>query len=71
MTLEFVALDPGAAFDLGEAGAMVLAFVISGDGRFAQGEWKTHTAIRLDGADRLTLTAASSAELLLITVPRL
>ena len=71
LTLAFVALDPGAAFDLGEAGAMVLAFVISGEGRFAQGEWKTHTAIRLDDAERLTLTAASASELLMITVPRL
>ncbi len=71
LKLGFVALEPGAAFQLGEPGAMVLAFITEGEGSFPQGQWKQHTAIRLDGADRVALCASSPAQLLLITVAQL
>jgi len=71
LQLQFIALAPGASIELGETGAMVLAFVTEGEGALAQGEWKQHTAIRLDDAERLTLRASAPAQILLITAPKL
>lgn len=67
--LELVGLDAGATMTLGSPDATVLAFVTRGGGRCGDERWQEHSAFCLDGKDTAVLQAASTAELLVITLP--
>ncbi|MDB5571863.1 MAG: hypothetical protein JWN93_3046 [Hyphomicrobiales bacterium] len=66
--LELIALDPGAQATLGEPGALCLAFVQEGEGASPAGDWRAHTAMRLDD-ETLQVTARAAAHALVVTLP--
>ena len=68
--LELVALERGAQAVLGERGALTLAFIREGEGASPDGDWRAHTAMRLDG-ETLDVRARAPSEALLITLPQI
>jgi quercetin dioxygenase-like cupin family protein len=71
LRLWFVRLEPGATITLGEAGAVTLAFVVSGTGDAAGTPWRPRAGLRLAAGETADLTATGHAEIFLVTLPLL
>jgi hypothetical protein len=67
--LEMLRVAPDGQAVLGEADAMVLAFVVTGHGRGNAGSWHQHSAFRIGAGETLTLRGDELADLFVITLP--
>jgi hypothetical protein len=67
--LDMLRITPGGQAVLGEAGAMVMAFVSAGHGRCNGDPWYPHSAFRLAAGETLTLEGTDPTELFVITLP--
>jgi hypothetical protein len=67
--LEMLGIAKGASARLGEAGAMVLAFVVDGSGSGSPGPWRKHSAFCLASGETAELVASEAAELFVIALP--
>jgi hypothetical protein len=67
--LDMLRIESRGQVALGEASAMALAFVVSGQGRANGDAWYPHSAFRMDAGETLTLAVDELAELFVITLP--
>lgn len=67
--LEMIRLDQNAKIKIGEPGAMVLAFVVTGSGGGSAGPWRQHSAFRIEAGETVELASAELSELHVIVLP--
>jgi hypothetical protein len=67
--IELLRIDAGHTAVLGEPGAMVLAFMVSGKGHAAGSAYEDYSAFRVDAGEELALDAREVSELLVIVLP--
>ncbi len=67
--IEMLRITEGATITLGDANAMVLAFVISGRGKVAGGAFEDYSGFRIDAAESLRLDAHAVSQMLVMTLP--
>lgn len=67
--LEMLNIEPGGRARLGEAGAMVLAFVVAGRGGGNGEPWYPRSAFRIAAGETLMLEADERSELFIIVLP--
>ena len=68
LALDFIGLDPAAAWTAEPNGSRRLIFVRSGDGCLGGEPYLAQTAVRLDDDDTVTFTATSATEMFVISV---
>lgn len=68
LSLELLALDAEAAFRFDAAEDLRLVFVLAGRGRFGEAAYETHTAVRLDPGEAVSITAAEASEMFVISL---
>ncbi len=67
--IEMLQIETGATIALGETGAMVLAFVVSGAGESAGSAFESYSAFRIDSGEAQQVAAHDVSEVLVITLP--
>lgn len=67
--IEMIRIETGSSVKLGSDEALVLVFVLSGEGAINSGNWKAETAIRLEAGEVASMDASAEAELFVITLP--